>query len=141
MGNNADSSNSCTNTKPYPFWIEQKWQEIIGWFMLGLVLLMSCIGHFIAYLKKRARQKHRDEQKKKNKGGPLPPTGIGGGGGNDNDDRDAMDIARRQMQQRKDRGNVKRRKGNGGGQRRRSLLSGQRNRDVYEERKEDSDSD
>merc|ERR1712228_823268 len=49
----------CVNNKVYPFWIEKRWQEIIGWFMLGLVVLMSCIGHFIAYLKKRARRKHR----------------------------------------------------------------------------------
>ena len=54
-----DEDNECANTNKIPFWIEQKYQEIIGWFMLGLVLLMSCIGHFIAYLKKRARRKHR----------------------------------------------------------------------------------
>ena len=55
----SGDDDSCTNSKVYPFWIEKQWQEIIGWFMLGLVVLMSCIGHFIAYLKKRARKKHR----------------------------------------------------------------------------------
>merc|ERR1719445_580008 len=58
-GNDDDDKSACGNSKAYPFWIEKKWQEIIGWFMLGLVVLMSCIGHFIAYLKKRARRKHR----------------------------------------------------------------------------------
>eukprot|EP01084_Bolivina_argentea_P131413 231957_1 len=60
---------SCNNSKKYPFWIEKKWQEIIGWLMILLVLCWSCIGYFIAYLKKRARKKHREhvrEQMKSN---------------------------------------------------------------------------
>ena len=86
MSNNDDSS--CSNVKAYPFWIEQKWQEIIGWFMVGLVLLMSCIGHFIAYLKKRARKKHRAILRKDQKGGSIPVGSIGQQYDHDDDDDD-----------------------------------------------------
>jgi len=63
MGGGADGGDdtTCSNSKAgdVPFWIEQRWQELIGWLMLALVFCMSCIAHFIEYLKKRARKKHR----------------------------------------------------------------------------------
>ena len=53
----------CSNVNSYPFWIEQKWQEVIGWSMVALFVLMAGIGRTIEFLKKRARRKHRERIK------------------------------------------------------------------------------
>merc|ERR1712087_493181 len=53
----------CSNVNAYPFWIERQWQEVIGWSMIGLFLLMACVGRTIEALKNRARRKHRERLK------------------------------------------------------------------------------
>lgn len=52
----------CSNSKQKhltPFWINQKWADIIIWVMFSCLLILCSIGYCISYLKNRSRRLHR----------------------------------------------------------------------------------